>query len=87
MDICEIEQPLCIATCSLDKKIIMYSIIDRVIIRTLEGEHITGVKRVTYSGHFGGHLVSVGHEVYANVWGPESTISDICNIVYSILII
>lgn len=45
--------------------------------RVLSGEHITGVKKLSYNGHFGGHLVSVGNEIFANVWGPESIISDI----------
>lgn len=81
--------PFSIATCSLDKKIIIYNLVEKEIIRVLEGDHIKGVKkylfkivkhshyRLAYNSHFGGHLVSVGHEIYANVWGPESLISDI----------
>ncbi|CDW71705.1 UNKNOWN [Stylonychia lemnae] len=77
MDVCEIDNPFSIATCSLDKKIVIYNLIEREPIRILKGDHIKGVKRLSYNGHFGGHLVSVGHEIYANVWGPESLISDI----------
>ncbi len=77
MDICELEVPFSIATCSLDKKIVIYNLVDKQVIRILDGDHIKGVKKLSYSSHFGGHLISVGHEIYANVWGPESLISDI----------
>ena len=50
--------------------------IEREKVRILR-EHVTGVKRLSYSGHFGGHLVSVGHEIYVNVWAPESKISEV----------
>jgi len=46
------------------------------VIRVLE-EHITGVKNLSYSSSFGGHLLSVGHEIYVNVWAPESRISEV----------
>lgn len=78
MDICEIDNPVCIATCSLDRTIIMYDLQARSVIRKIDdGDHITGIKRLVYNPYFGGHLISVGHEIYANVWGPESIISDI----------
>ena len=77
MDVCEILNPFCIATCSLDKTIILYSLEEQTILRTLEGDHVKGVKKLSYNSHFGGHLISVGHEFFANVWGPESLISDI----------
>lgn len=77
MDVCEIEVPFSIATCSMDKKIVIYNLVDMEKIRVLEGDHIKGVKRLAYSANFGGHLISVGHEIFANVWGPESLISDI----------
>jgi WD40 repeat protein len=72
MDICEIDIPLCIATCSLDKKIVLYNLVDNETIRVLSGDHSKGVRKLSYNGSFGGHLVSTGSEIYANVWGPES---------------
>ena len=77
MDICEIHNPFSIATCSLDKKIIIYNLLEKEVIRILEGDHSKGVKKMSYNPYFGGHLVSVGNEIFANVWGPESLISDI----------
>ena len=77
MDACEIEVPFCIATCSMDKRIALYSIQEKEIIRIIEGDHVKGVKKLAYNGNFGGHLISVGHEIYANVWAPESLISEI----------
>ena len=56
---------------------VIYSLVEREIIRIIDGEHPKGVKRLSYSAEFGGHLISIGFEVYANVWGPESLISEI----------
>ena len=77
MDICELDIPFSIATCSLDKKIYIYNLVEQEVIRIIEGDHYKGVKKLAYNGNFGGHLVSVGNEIFANVWGPESLISDI----------
>ena len=77
MDVCELEAPFSIATCSLDKRIVIFNLIEQKPIRILEGDHVLGVKKLAYNSNFGGYLVSVGHEIYANVWGPESLISDI----------
>src|SRR5690606_27576184 len=54
-----------------------YNLVEKEIIRILDGDHIKGVKKLAYNGKFGGHLISVGHEIFANVWGTESLISDI----------
>lgn len=76
MDVCEIESPLCIASCSLDTKIVLYSLVDSQTLRVIEGDHRRGVRRLSYSSLSGGYLISIGYEVFANVWAPESIVSD-----------
>ena len=77
MDLCEIDNPLCVATCGMDRRIVMYSVKDNQKIRVLEGDHAKGVKRMSYCSFNGGYLISIGYEVYANVWCPESIVGDI----------
>lgn len=76
MDIVEIDSPLCIATCSLDAKIILFSLLEGTKIRVIDGDHRKGVRRLAYSTVLGGYLVSVGYDVTVNVWAPESVVSD-----------
>jgi len=76
MDLAEILAPLSVASCSLDKRIVIYSLKEGgFILRTIEGDHSKGIKRLSYSPIFGGYLISVGYEVFANVWSPESLVS------------
>jgi len=76
MDIVEIDSPLCVATCSLDATIILFSLLEGSQIRVIHGDHRNGVRRLAYSPVLGGYLVSVGYEVTASVWAPESVVSD-----------
>ena len=78
MDLIEITSPKCIATCSLDRRIVLYNIIDQAVVRIIEGDHNNkGVKRLSYYPESGGFLISTGYEVYANVWCPEAMVSDV----------
>jgi WD40 repeat protein len=71
MDIIEITNPMCIATCSLDRTIRLFNIQDKFLLAVLKG-HETGVRNMAYTNYKGGYLVSAGHESYVNVWGPET---------------
>jgi WD40 repeat protein len=77
MDLCEIENPLCIATCGMDRRILMYSLKENYKIRVIEGDHEKGIKRMSYTPVNGGYLISIGYEIFANVWCPESVVGDI----------
>ncbi len=43
----------------------------------MEGDHDKGIKRMAYTPFNGGYLISVGYEIFANVWCPESVVGDI----------
>ncbi len=77
MDLCEIENPPCIATCGMDSKIVLYSLTERYVVRIVEGEHPKGARRLSHSPLNGGYLISTGYEVYANVWCPEAVVGEI----------
>ena len=69
-DCVEIASPFCIATCSLDRTIVLYDLRNREALRRFARKHVTGVRSMRYMEEFGGLLLSTGFEVYANVWGP-----------------
>ena len=77
MDMCEVSQPPCIATCGMDSKIVLYSLAERYLVRIIEGEHSKGARRLSYCPLNGGYLISTGYEVYANVWCPEAVVGEI----------
>ena len=77
MDACEISSPLSIATCSLDRTIVLYNIIEGFKVRTIAGDHQKGIKKLSYCPQHGGYLVSIGNEVMANVWGAEAVVSEV----------
>lgn len=77
MSVQEVEAPLCIASGSLDRKIMLYSIKEGCRIRVIQAAHELGVRRMTYSSVNGGYLVSTGFDVNAKVWSPESVVGDI----------
>lgn len=77
MDLCEMINPFCIVSCSLDKTIHFYSYAEKEQIKVIRGEHEKGVKKLAYTAQFDGHLVSLGNETFANVWGPEAASSDL----------
>jgi WD40 repeat protein len=77
MGLCEVEYPRCIATCSMDSRIVLYSLIERSLVRIIEGEHSKGARRVSYSPINGGYLISTGYEIFANVWCPEAVVGEI----------
>lgn len=66
-DCVEILSPLCICTSSLDKKIIMYDLNTREIIKVLEG-HRNGVRILASIPSYGGFLVSCAFDVMPFVW-------------------
>ena len=76
-DCIEILNPLCIATCSLDKTIVMYDLDSRQILRKIQEHHKKGIRHLRYQAINGAHMVSLGTETHANVWAPESLVSKI----------
>lgn len=76
-DCIEIHNPQCIATCSLDKKIVFYDVMHRDRLRIIDNYHEKGIRHLRYQNVHGPQMVSIGNEIYANVWAPESMVSDI----------
>ena len=70
MDVIELENPFTIATCSLDKTIRIYSLVDKEEIAVLN-EHLKGVRCLAYNPNFGGFIVSAAFERDLYVWSPE----------------
>lgn len=71
-DCVEISNPLCIATCSLDRSIVLYDLKNKEALRRFSRKHVTGVRHLRYMEDFGGILISAGYEIFANVWGPQN---------------
>ena len=71
-DCCEILNPFCIATCSLDRSIVLYDLKNREALRRFKRKHVTGVRELRYMQGYGGMIISTGFEIYANVWGPQN---------------
>ena len=71
-DCVEILNPFCIATCSLDRSIVLYDLKNREALRRFARKHVTGVRHMRYMKDFGGMIISAGFEIYANVWGPQN---------------
>ena len=71
-DCLEIATPFSIATCSLDRSIVMYDLKNMEVLKRFSRKHDTGVTSLKYVRNFGGVLFSVGFEIFANVWGPEN---------------
>jgi WD40 repeat protein len=73
----EVESPQCIATASLDKTIAMFNIENPNTQRRIAGNHITGIRHLRYQNINGSFMISIGNEIFANVWNPEFLVSDI----------
>lgn len=71
-DCVEIKAPFCIATCSLDRTIVLYDLKNREALRRFSRKHVTGVRQLKYMTEFGGNVISTGFEIYANVWNPQN---------------
>lgn len=71
-DCAEIASPFCVATSSLDRTIVLYDLKNGEALRRFARKHVTGVRQLRYMSAFGGMLISVGFEIYANVWGPQN---------------
>ena len=71
-DCAEISNPFCVATCSLDRTIVLYDVKAREALRRFDRKHVTGVRNLRYMQSFGGMIISTGFEIYANVWGPQN---------------
>ena len=55
-----------------------YDVIHRERLRVIEGKyHEKGIRHLRYQNVHGPQMVSIGNELYANVWVPESLVSDI----------
>lgn len=75
MDAVEIKNPLCIATASMDGKILLWDLNEQKMIGKLKGKHKSGVRSLDYSPDYGGNILSVGYERDIQVWSPEVSIS------------
>jgi len=75
-DCVEVLIPICIATCSKDKTIVLYDLKARTKLRTISDQHETWINKVRYQPQ-SAYLVSLGNEAEANVWAPESLVSKI----------
>ena len=71
-DCIEITNPFCVATCSLDRTIVLYDLKNGEALRRFSKKHTTGVRHMRYMKDFGGMLISTGFEIFANVWGPQN---------------
>ena len=65
-------KPFCIATCSLDRSIVLYDLKNREALRRFSRKHVTGIRQLRYMEEFGGYIISTGFEIFANVWGPQN---------------
>lgn len=74
IDCVEVLNPLCLATCSRDMSIVLYDLVSRNILRTMDDQHTTWISKLRYHPETA-NLVSIGIEVFANVWAPESLVS------------
>jgi WD40 repeat protein len=75
MDAVEVKNPLCIATASMDGKILLWDLNEQKMIGKLKGKHDLGVRSLDYSPDYGGNILSVGYEREIQVWSPEVSIS------------
>jgi WD40 repeat protein len=73
----EIESPLCVATASLDRTIVMINIENPHQQRRIKDGHTTGIRHLRYQNCSISSMISIGNEIFANVWAPESLVSDI----------
>jgi WD40 repeat protein len=76
-DCVEIANPQCIATCSLDRSIVLFDVEHREHLRTISDGHEKGIRHLRYQSTNGTQMISIGSEAYANVWAPESLVSDV----------
>jgi WD40 repeat protein len=75
-EIIEITVPKLIASTSLDGKIKLWDLYERMFISDLKdpsphSKHNRGIRGATYSYDYGGNLLTFGFENYVNVWCPE----------------
>lgn len=76
-DCVEILNPLCIATCSRDKTIVLFDVEHREHLRTINEHHMTPIRLLRYRADQGTQMISISSDIEANVWAPESLVSDI----------
>lgn len=55
----------------------MYDINQGEVLRIINENHEKGILHLRYQSINNATMVSIGTEIYANVWSPESLISDI----------
>eukprot|EP00826_Nyctotherus_ovalis_P044173 TRINITY_DN4756_c0_g1_i6.p1 TRINITY_DN4756_c0_g1~~TRINITY_DN4756_c0_g1_i6.p1 ORF type:complete len:525 (-),score=156.78 TRINITY_DN4756_c0_g1_i6:79-1653(-) len=71
MDAVELQAPLSVATCSLDKSIVVWDLHAGKALGVLSPKHITGVRTLDYTADYTGSMISVGHEDHIKVWSCE----------------
>lgn len=66
---------MCIATCSKDKTIVLYDLKMKQILKTVsDSKHLLAINILKYQSQ-SCCLISISHEVEANVWAPESLLA------------
>ena len=45
--------------------------------RVINEKHDNGIRHIRYQKQNGNTMVSIGNEIFANVWQPESLVSDV----------
>jgi WD domain, G-beta repeat len=71
-EVCELNIPRRIATCSLDGSIKLWDISTKTCVVELKDiSTARGIRGMSYSHEYGGNLVSYGYETHINVWCPE----------------
>jgi WD40 repeat protein len=72
-DCVELANPRCIITCSMDRTIVFYDMNARQRLNKIDaGKHEMGIRHLRIQSVKAPQMVSIGNELYANVWTPES---------------
>ena len=76
LDAIEIYYPfLAIATGCIDGKIRVISLVNKIIQAEVSIGHITGIRQLDFTPFHGAYMISVGFEVYFNVWSLQSSLT------------
>lgn len=63
----------------MDQSIILYDVEHNEELTRITDYHEKGIRMLCYQKENGGNMISIGNETFANVWAPESLVSDMHN--------